>query len=93
MFNKTSTWVISGILFILSLFSAFNLFKTAFPILNIDLEMSSGYQRYDFNHIDDVVTGLIDALDFRKKNKKTRFQDKNIRIQRKRISTCKKLVC
>ena len=37
---------------------------------NIDLEMSSGYQRYDFNHIDDVVTGLIDTLDFRKKNKK-----------------------
>jgi len=37
---------------------------------NIDLEMSSGYQKYDFNHIDDVVTGLIDTLDFRKKNKK-----------------------
>ena len=40
MFNKTITWIISGILFILSLFLAFNLFKTAFPILNIDLEMS-----------------------------------------------------
>ena len=37
---------------------------------NIDLKMSSGYQKYDFNHIDDVVAGLIDTLDFRKKNKK-----------------------
>ena len=37
---------------------------------HIDLKMSSGYQKNDFNHIDDVATGLIDALNFKKKNKK-----------------------
>ena len=37
---------------------------------HIDLKMSSGYQKYDFNHIEDVTTGLIDALNFRKKNNK-----------------------
>lgn len=37
---------------------------------HVDLKMSSGYQKYDFNHIEDVTTGLIDALNFRKKNNK-----------------------
>ncbi len=37
---------------------------------NINLKMSSGYQKYDFNHVDDVVDGLLDALNFKKKNKK-----------------------
>ena len=37
---------------------------------HIDLKMSSGYQKNDFNHIEDVTTGLIDALNFRKKNNK-----------------------
>jgi len=37
---------------------------------NINLKMSSGYQRYDFNHIDDVVSGLIKTLNFSIKNKK-----------------------
>ena len=31
--------------------------------------MSSGYQKYDFNHIDDVVEGLIEATDFKKRKK------------------------
>ena len=36
---------------------------------NLDLKMSSGYQKYDFNHIDDVVDGLIKATDFKKRKK------------------------
>ena len=32
--------------------------------------MTSGIQRYDFNHIDDVINGLISTLNFKKKNKK-----------------------
>jgi len=36
---------------------------------NLDLKMSSGYQKYDFNHIDDVVEGLIEATDFKKRKK------------------------
>lgn len=51
---------------------AFRLWKLLnhHSINNIDLEMSSGYQRYDFNYIDDVTTGLIDALDFKKRQLK-----------------------
>ena len=37
---------------------------------NKDLKMSSGYQTYDFNYIDDVIEGLIQTLNFKKKNKK-----------------------
>ena len=37
---------------------------------NLDLKMSSGYQKYDFNHIDDVAESLLDAINFRKKIKK-----------------------
>ena len=36
---------------------------------NLDLKMSSGYQKYDFNHIDDVVEGLIGATNFKKRKK------------------------
>ena len=39
-------------------------------INNKDLKMTSGYQTYDFNHVDDVISGLIDCLNFKKKNKK-----------------------
>ena len=31
--------------------------------------MSSGYQKYDFNHVDDVVDGLLDTLNFKKRIK------------------------
>lgn len=37
---------------------------------NLDLKMSSGYQKYDFNHIDDVAESLLDAINFKKKTKK-----------------------
>ncbi len=37
---------------------------------NKNLKMTSGIQRYDFNHIDDVINGLISTLNFKKKNKK-----------------------
>ena len=37
---------------------------------NLDLKMSPGLQKYDFAHVDDVVTGLIDALNFKKRDKK-----------------------
>ena len=40
MFRRKQTWIILTILFVISLGTAFNLFKTAFPILNIDLKMS-----------------------------------------------------
>ena len=40
MFRKKQTWIILTVLFFISLGVAFNLFKTAFPILNIDLKMS-----------------------------------------------------
>ena len=40
MFRKKQTWIILTVLFVISLGAAFNLFKTAFPILNIDLKMS-----------------------------------------------------
>lgn len=36
---------------------------------NKNLNMTSGKQIYDFIHIDDVVDGLIDSLNFNKKNK------------------------
>lgn len=45
------------------------------PLLNYhskndkDLDMTSGNQTYDFNHIDDVIDGLIKCIDFRIKNK------------------------
>ncbi len=45
------------------------------PLLNYhskndkDLDMTSGNQTYDFNHIDDVIDGLIECIDFRVKNK------------------------
>tara|TARA_X000000950_G_C13907870_1_gene657704 strand:+ start:2802 stop:3650 length:849 start_codon:yes stop_codon:yes gene_type:complete len=38
---------------------------------NKNLKMTSGNQKYDFNHIDDVVEGLISTLNFNKKNKKS----------------------
>ena len=31
--------------------------------------MTSGHQTYDFNHINDVIDGLIECLNFKKKNK------------------------
>lgn len=34
---------------------------------NKNLKMSSGLQTYDFNHVDDVVDGLIETLNFKKK--------------------------
>lgn len=37
---------------------------------NIDFKMSSGHQKTDFNHINDVVDGIIDSLNFRIKNKR-----------------------
>ena len=37
---------------------------------NKNLKMSSGLQTYDFNHIDDVIDGLIKTLDFRKNTKR-----------------------
>tara|TARA_B100000989_G_scaffold287427_1_gene257044 strand:+ start:264 stop:1130 length:867 start_codon:yes stop_codon:yes gene_type:complete len=37
---------------------------------NINFKMSSGDQLTDFNHIDDVVDGILDATNFDKKNKK-----------------------
>ena len=37
---------------------------------NIDFNMSSGHQSTDFNHIDDVIDGIIDSLNFRIKNKR-----------------------
>ena len=40
MFRKKQTWIILTVLFVISLGVAFNLFKTAFPILNIYLKMS-----------------------------------------------------
>ena len=40
MFRKKQTWIILTVLFIISLGVAPYLFKTAFPILNIDLKMS-----------------------------------------------------
>ena len=36
---------------------------------NKNLSMTAGKQRYDFNHIDDVVDGLIEALNFKKRKK------------------------
>ena len=39
-------------------------------INNKDLKMTSGYQTYDFNHIDDVIDGLIECTNFKTKNKK-----------------------
>ena len=36
---------------------------------NKDLNMTSGHQTYDFNHIDDVIDGLIDCINFKVKNK------------------------
>jgi len=36
---------------------------------NKNLVITSGKQIYDFNHIDDTVDGLIQALNFKKKNK------------------------
>ena len=38
-------------------------------INNKNLNMTSGHQTYDFNHIDDVVDGLIKCLNFKIKNK------------------------
>ena len=37
---------------------------------NKNLSMTAGKQIYDFNHIDDVVDGLIEALNFKKRKKK-----------------------
>lgn len=37
---------------------------------NIDFKMSSGHQSTDFNHINDVIDGIIDSLNFRIKNKR-----------------------
>ena len=31
--------------------------------------MTSGHQTYDFNHIDDVIDGLIECINFKIKNK------------------------
>ena len=36
---------------------------------NKDLNMTSGFQTYDFNHIDDVIEGLIECINFKIKNK------------------------
>ncbi len=36
---------------------------------NKDLNMTSGHQTYDFNHIDDVIDGLIECINFKVKNK------------------------
>ena len=36
---------------------------------NKNLKMTSGNQVYDFNHIDDVVDGLVDCINFKKKGK------------------------
>ena len=36
---------------------------------NKNLVITSGQHIYDFNHIDDIVDGLIQALNFKKKNK------------------------
>ena len=36
---------------------------------NKNLSMTAGKQIYDFNHIDDVVDGLIEALNFKKEKK------------------------
>ena len=36
---------------------------------NKNLDMTSGHQTYDFNHINDVIDGLIECLNFKKKNK------------------------
>ena len=36
---------------------------------NKNLKMTSGHQTYDFNHIDDVIDGIIDCANFKKKNK------------------------
>ena len=55
MFRKKQTWIILTILFFISLGVAFNLFKTAFPILNIDLKMS----RQDAF---DKATNLLDII-------------------------------
>ena len=40
-----------------------------------NLKMSSGIQKYDFNHVNDVVEGLIQTLNFKKNNKKNLFQE------------------
>ena len=37
---------------------------------NIDFNMSSGHQSTDFNHINDVIDGIIESLNFRIKNKR-----------------------
>ena len=37
---------------------------------NKDFRMTSGNQKTDFNYIDDVIDGLIDVINFKKKNKK-----------------------
>ena len=55
MFRKKQTWIILTILFVISLVTAFNLFKTAFPILNIDLQMS----RQDTFDKATTLSGLI----------------------------------
>lgn len=40
-----------------------------YSIENKNLDMTSGHQTYDFNHIDDVIDGLIQTLDFNYRNK------------------------
>ena len=37
---------------------------------NKNFQMTSGNQKTDFNYIDDVIDGLIDAINFKKKKKK-----------------------
>ena len=36
---------------------------------NKNLDMTSGHQTYDFNHINDVIDGLIECLNFKRKIK------------------------
>ena len=40
MFNKRQTWIISSLIAVFFVFTAYKLFPKAFPILNINLEMS-----------------------------------------------------
>ena len=48
---------------------------------NKNLKMTSGHQKYDFNHIDDVVDGLISTLNFKKKNKKAFPKNGNLLLE------------
>tara|TARA_B100001250_G_scaffold414415_1_gene452641 strand:+ start:2148 stop:2999 length:852 start_codon:yes stop_codon:yes gene_type:complete len=49
--------------------------KRLWPLLmyhsknNLNLNMTSGHQVYDFSHIDNVVKSIFETLNFRKKNK------------------------